>query len=211
MNMPKLEESRKVAQTFSFGEKVPQYNNDIENQILLSFDEKIIKTQRSREYEILSRFERIAQNQSAIQTYKYMLIIGCSFVKEIARETGISEASAYRAKDALEELNLIVPITKVKLRRTNGEKPILWGLADVSDKEIQEASKRYMRSKNKAFKYVDQLYQRTLQEVQNEEIQYNKIATLARNMGNTLIHFIDNANQVEEMLKEKGIKVWRSQ
>jgi len=195
--------------TFSPNEKIPLYYNDIENHILLSNDENIKKNSRINEYTIFSRFEKIATNQGAIKAYKHFLINGASFAKELSRACNYSLATAYRAIESLKEMDLITPLTILSLRKAAGPSPTLYGLYDSTKEEEIKAGNRYLKTKRKTYRQVQEIVQLSLREAENQEIQFQKICFIAKKHNNKNFHFLDIAEQAELELKELNIKVWR--
>ena len=199
-----------VAQTiFSPDEKIPLYYNDIENHILLSNDENIKKNSRINEYTIFSRFEKIATNQSAIKTYKHFLMNGASFAKEISKETEISLASAYRAIEALSDMDLVRPLKVLSLRKASGPAPILHGLHDTTEDEEYAAASRYMKSRKRIYSQVEKIVQLTLDKVEDNGISFKDIIHIAKRNHNTQFKFMDIANLAALEYQERNIKVWR--
>ena len=194
---------------FSPNEKIPLYYKDIHNHILLSNDENIKSVERAREYETFSRFEKIAANPSAIAAYKIFLQNGCSFAKEISKLCETSLATAYRAIENLSEIGLILPLSKLNLPKAPGPAPSIYGVETVTEKEVQSAVIRYKKSRSKVFTYVEQVYQRTLDEVQDEQIQYTKILYWARQIGTNGFHISYIADEAAKQLQDHGVKVWK--
>jgi len=199
-----------VAQTsFSSDEKIPLYYNDIENHILLSNDENIKKNTRINEYAIFSRFEKIATNQGAIKAYKHFLMNGASFAKELSKACNYSLATAYRAIESLKDLDLIIPLTILSLRKAAGPSPTLYGLHDSTKEEEIKAGNRYLKTKRKTYRQVQEIVQLSLREAENQEIQFQKICFIAKKHNNKNFHFLDIAEQAALEISEMEYKVWR--
>lgn len=188
----------------------PQYNKDIENQLLFLFKRINLKNRRSFERELLLLYRTILTTPKTIDVYLYFLENGASTSREIIKKIGMSRSYAHACIEKLLECNLITIYTKVKSTEKMGGAPALvYGLPDVDEKEIQKASSRYMKTHTKLYMFVDQLYQRTLYEIKDEEIQYSKIVQLCKSKGNRGFHFMDMADEIALRLQECGVRVWR--
>jgi DNA-binding MarR family transcriptional regulator len=186
-----------------------QYNKDKEKKILLSNDESIKKNGRDVEREILSKLDRILTSKSTIQAYKHFLDVGCSFANELIDKCNIAEPTAHRAIKKLQKHNLIQPISPVKTRR-RGPCPIIYQVRDASKQEIDKALNRVMRYQVKYYGFIEQVYQLTLSQVVDQEIQYRKIIQVAKQHGCYGYHFLDIADEIARKLAYDGYKVWRN-
>jgi predicted transcriptional regulator len=187
----------------------PQYNKEKDNEILLSNDESIKKSSRCVEREILSKLDSILTSKSTVQAYKHFLDVGCSFANELIDKCNIAEPTAHRAIKKLQKHNLIQPISPVKTRR-KGPCPIIYQVRDASKQEIDKALNRVMRYQVKYYGFIEQVYQLTLSQVVDQEIQYRKIIQVAKQHGCYGYHFVDVADEVARKLAYDGCKVWRN-
>jgi predicted transcriptional regulator len=205
-----------VAQDFlqerllSFKESNPVYYNDIQKKLLLLKENNNLEKKRVYEIEILSFYENILTKPKTIQVYKFFLEKGASTVRELAKAKYGSYSYIYKIISDLKDAGFILPYTKIKTTEKNGGAPCtVYGHPDATEKEIQYAVSRYLKSFAKIYVFVEQLYQRTLYEIIDEQIQYKKIIELARQKGNNRFHFMDMANEVALRLQDDGIKVWQ--
>ena len=211
--MVELEKPVSVAQhqnstkIFSRNEKNSLYYNDKDFTILLPYGEKKEKKARAVVLEFFSRYEKIICIPATVAVYKQFLVTGASYAKELSSNTDTPISTVYRAIDQLRDSELIIPLTKLQVRKSHGARPTLWGLADSTEEEQNRAAQRYIKSKRKTYKLVQELVQRTLPEIQNEMVQFRKICFLARNMDSRGFHFLDLAEQAALELKDQGIKV----
>lgn len=194
----------------SLKESNPVYYNDIQNKLLLLKESNNLEKKRVYELEILSFYETILTKPKSITIYKFFLEHGASTVRELGKSKYGSYSYIHKIISDLTDSGFIVPYTKVKTTEKNGGAPCsVYGLPEATEKEIQNAVSRYLRSFKQIYVFVEQLYQRTLYEIKDEEIQFQKIAMLARSHGNNRFHFMDMANEVALRLSEKGVKVWK--
>ena len=123
----------------------------------------------------------------------------------------MSVASAHRSINNLVDCGLILPINKIKASRKLGPKATLYGVESATEKEIQQALSRYLKSNTKYYSHVERLYQRTLYEIKDEEIQFSKIFNVIKNNGGSFgYHISDIAEEIAYRLhNEHKIKVWR--
>lgn len=201
-----------VAQTelVSLKESNSQYYNDIQKKLLLLKENNNLEKKRAYELEIISFYETILTKPKTIKIYKFFLENGASTVRELAKSKYGSYSYIYKIINDLLESGFIVPYTKVKTTEKNGGAPCtVYGLPKAEEIEVQRAVSRYLKSFKHIYVFVEQLYQRTLYEIHDEQIQFQKIAQLARATGNKRFHFLDMANEVELRLREEGITVWR--
>lgn len=190
----------------------PLYDNIKENQLLLLTDENNLKKGRTYLKELFSRVENIcgAKNQKNISTYLYFLENGCSFAKDLQKRRGLANQTAHRIIGKLLDNGLIFPVTKTDIHRRDGPKTTLYGVEDVTDNEVNRARTRDLQYSSKTYIYVEQLYQRTLPEIERESIQYSKIISLAKRKGGLQgFNFLDLAEQVARKHALNGVKVWR--
>ncbi len=133
--------------------------------------------------------------------------MGCSFAFDVEKTLEMDLQTAYRLIDKLVTAGFIEPITKTRIPRKAGRKTTLYGVLDVTKKEIDKAISRDMKYSSKSYSFVDKLYQRTLPEIEREMIQYSKIVSLAKLQGNSGFMFMDIADQVARIHHSKGIIV----
>lgn len=209
-----MRESRPVAQTeFLYKkEKNPYDDNDRNNRLLLLKDTNILKKTRLDQLEFLSFFENILTSKAKVNVYSYFLEHGATTVRELGKNNKGrgSQTYFYKIINSLMDADLVKPYHKIKSGQTSGGKPAtVYGLVDASPEEVRDATSRYMRSMSHIYVFVDQLYQRTLYEVKNEEIQYRKIVEICRHNVSRGFHFIDVADEITYRLNSEGVKVWR--
>jgi len=192
---------------FSPDEKKPQYYKDIDSTLLLPYGEKKAEIQRGLVLAIFSQYEKIVTRPATVAVYKHFLKVGASYVKELAQNTETPISTVYRAIDQLSEAGLIIPVTKLEIRKSHGVRPTLWGIEGSTEEEQQRAAQRYIKSKRKTYKLVQELVQRTLPEIHDEAIQFTKICFIAKRMGSRSFHFIDLAEQAALDLKDQGITI----
>jgi len=216
-----------VAQSFSLNETIIKKSNHSfilnekdkkntsvnkveENQSLFSFEKKDQKTERAYEYALLVRYEKLGRSKNTIKGYKIFLEKGASFAKEIEQLCKISTGHSYRVLERLLSQELIKPLSKIKLKKTNGDKPVIYGLHNVTKEEEEKATLRYLMTRKKDYKHVDEVYQITLNDVIDQQIQFQKICWNARKHGNQNLHFLDIAELVAAKFQQEGIEVWRN-
>ncbi len=189
-----------------------QDNKDKENQLLVYHCVTNLKKGRAYEIELLSRYETISGHQkNMFKILKHFYINGCSFAKDIYRTLNINKQTAYSNIAKLEAAGFIEPITRTNVPRRNGPKTTLYGIMDVTKEEIDHAISRDMNYSSKSYAWVEQLYQRTLPEIERESIQFTKIVSLAKRQGGKGgFHFMDLARHVEKKHVREGITVWRN-
>lgn len=180
---------------------------------ILSPTETIQIPVRANETELLKRYEILFRRQkNTIRTLRHFYEVGCSFAKDLEKSINISTPCSYRMIKALKDAGFIEPLTKTSIPKKLGVKTVLYGLPDVSQKEVHLAIGRDLKYSSKSLKYVDIIYQRTLTEVVDEAIQMDKIMAIARNHGNQGgFHFTDIARYVANKHELDGTKVWRRQ
>ncbi len=190
----------------------PIDNIEAEKQLLSSYDETNQKKGRLYEIQLLASYETIAGHQkNTFRVLRYFYEKGCSFGKDIEHSLGINDATAFRIIEKLASAGFIEPLTKMRgIPRRAGKKTTLYGVPDVTREEVDGAIAQSMRYSSKSYAFVEQLYQRTLPEIERESIQYLKIVSIAKRQGGSAgYHFMDIATQVARMHASKGIKVWR--
>ena len=124
----------------------PPYYNKSDFQLLLSLPEKNAESERAREIELLSRYEKIAgryKNTFKLLTYFYET--GCSFALDVEKNLDMDLKTAYRLIENLVKAAFIEPVTKNRVPRKAGRKTTLYGVLDVTQNEINEAITREMR------------------------------------------------------------------
>ncbi len=180
---------------------------------ILSQSETIQLPVRANEIELLSRFEVLfRQQKNTIRALRHFYTYGCGFSKDLEKSINISPASSFRIMTVLNDAGFIEPLTKAHIPAKYGGKTILYGLPDVTAKEVQQAIARDLKYSSKSLKYVDIIYQRTLTEVVDEAIQMDKIMAIARKHGNSGgFHYSDIARYVANKHQLDGTKVWRRQ
>ena len=197
-------------QLLSRSDKNPPYYNKSDFQLLLSLPDKNSEMGRTREIELLSRYEKIAgRYKNTFKTLSYFYMVGCSFALDVEKNLDVDLQAVYRIIEKLVKAGFIEPVTKTRIPRKSGRKTTLYGVLDVTQREIDEAISREMRFSSKSYAFVDKLYQRTLYEVEREGIQYSKIVSLAKRQGNSGFLFIDIADQVAKKHQQNGVKVWK--
>ncbi len=191
-------------------------NNSIDNiakekKLLLLKDNNILKVERENVLEFLSFYETILTSKKRIEVFKVFLIHGATTARELAKMKTGSYGYIYRLLDGLMDAGLIRPIHKIKTSNKLGGAPTtVYGLIEVSDQEVRKAVSRYLKSCSRIYRIVEMLYQRTLYDVKDEEINFQKICAIAKNQGRMQrFHWMDVAQEIELRLKEEGIKVWR--
>ena len=177
----------------------------------LSQSESIQLPARANEIELLSRFEVLfRQQKNTIRALRHFYTYGCGFSKDLEKSINISPASSFRIMTVLNDAGFIEPLTKAHIPAKYGVKTILYGLPDVTAKEVQQAIARDMKYSSKSLKHVDIIYQRTLTEVVDEEIQMTKIMAIAKKYGHAGgFHFTDIARYVANKHQLDGTQVWR--
>ena len=175
--------------------------------------ESIIKKRRELEREYLDRFELILFRKNDVAVYKVFLEYGASFSREIKKICKLPENSTHKAIGNLIDAGLIDPLHKIKQAKKIGPKATLYAHLDVTDEEIQQAESRYMKSHVKHYRSVEQLYQRTLYEVKDEEIQYSKIFNIVRSNNRSRTSYFPIQSITDEIAyrlhHERKVKVWR--
>ena len=176
-----------------------------------SLSESIQIGARDREIEILTRFESLGGHQKNIfKALKHFYVHGCGFGKDLEHSLNISRQGSHRIMLKLRNAGFIEPLTKTHIPAKYGAKTVLYGLPDVTAKEVHQAIARDLKYSSKSLKYVDIIYQRTLTEVIDEEIQMAKILAIAKSYGNSGgFHFTDMARYVANKHSLDGTKVWR--
>ncbi len=193
-------------------ENNPQYNKEKENQLLSSYYENNQEVSRLREVELLSRFEKIAGTQKNIfKVLQYVYENGCTFGKDLEKGLNLNLGTAHRIIDKLTEAGFIEPLTKTFIPAKHGKKTTIYGLINVTQKEIQRAISRDLKYSSKSLKYVDIIYQRTLPDIERDGIQMHKIMKLAKRYGNNNgFHYTDLARFVANKHQMAGVKVWQN-
>lgn len=192
-------------------ESEPQYNKEKEKQLISSNDESGIYGEREKIGELLSKYASIFTSRNNLTIYKYFLTQGATFSSEIIDQCNMTESSTHRALKYLTKHNLIQPIVPIKRGKGSGAGPAttVYQIREATGKEIREATNRVMRYQSKYYGFVEQVYQLTLPEVKNQEIQYRKIVNIARKNGSYGYHYTDIANEIARKLQYDGVKIWR--
>ena len=201
----------KTSQLFSSSENNSQYNKEKENHILLSYRENNEETRRVREVEVLSRFEKMGGHQKNVfRSLRYIYENGCTFAKDLEKGLNLNLGTAHRIIDKLTEAGFIEPLTKTYVPAKYGNKTTIYGLMDVTQKEVQRAIGRDLKYSSKSLKYVDIIYQRTLPDIERDWIQMSKIMSVAKRYGsNNGFHYTDLARYVANKHQMAGVKVLR--
>lgn len=186
----------------------PQYNKHIENRLLLLKGTNNPKKNRQELAEFLTFYGNILTSKARINVYLHFLKHGAATVREISKENRSSHTHYHRIIRDLADAGLIVPFSKIKSGQTmGGSPPTVWGLPEATPEDVREANSRYMRSISRIYVFVDQLYQRTLYEVKDEEIQYRKIVNICQVNGNRGFHFLDVAEEIAYRMRKQGITI----
>jgi len=166
---------------------------------------------RAREIELLSRFEIIGGHQKNIfRSLKHFYVYGCSFAKDLEKSLNINRGTAHRIIEQLVTAGFIEPLTKTNIPSKFGKKTLIYGVFDVTTREVQLAISRDMKYSSRSLRYVDIIYQRTLPDVVNEGIQMSKIMSIARRYGTgSGFHYTDIAKYVANKYQLDGVKVWQ--
>ncbi len=192
-------------------DKNPQYNNDIQNKLLLLKENNTLEKKREVMLELLSFFEKIPSTKKGIEVFRYFLKHGATTIRELSKNIKGSHTYYYKIIEQFIEADVIEYKIKVKSGKKLGGAPCtVYGLIDCTETEVQRAVSRYLKSHTRLYATVEVLVQRTLQDVIDEEIQYRKIVNIAHNSGNhSRFHFVDVANEIAFRLQEMGVRVWR--
>jgi len=193
----------------SKNENNPQYNIVYGDQIFSSNDEKINREEQLRLLELFSKYEEILRSKKTRTIYKYLLQVGCATVKDIVYDTGVPYGTAARTLPTLIRKNLVVKVYVLQRRGVSGCRPVIYGVQGYSKQELDQAVSRALRRFTPIYRHVDALLQRTLPEIQDEEIQFRKIMHLARKHSGKGFNYIDLANEVARELSRNGVRVWR--
>lgn len=199
------------SQLLSQNESNSQYNKEKENELLLLYNESNSKKGRVARVELFRRVSNVSGKAVNVwRVYIHFLEKGCSFSKDLMKALGLTEPTTHRIINQLLEQEFIFPITKTNIPRKHGPKTTMYGVDDVSKEEIDKAIVKEFKYSSKNYVFVDQLYQRTLVEIERESIQFNKIVSLAKRQGkNNGFHFMDIADHVARKHTLNGVKVWK--
>jgi len=114
----------------------------------------------------------------------------------------------YRGAQWLVENGYLVKLTRVRLQRRAGSRPVMYGLPCVTDEEVARGILRVQAFSSPAYAVVARLVQRVWEDVVDEEVQYSKILEHARGQGRGF-DFTGLAEMAARELQGRGVKVWR--
>jgi len=204
----------------SENESLPSVSVSKGDERLSSFDESLLKKDKEKREERLSIFENnrhllkkliallVEGNlvKPVLKAYKLALSYGVITTKDF--QTITSEANSYRWVSQLTRAGLLKPLAQAKLSRLDGYSPILYGVPGYTEKEVQEALSRYLKTRTKVWAYIQEVYQTTLCDVANQEIQFRKILWCANRYGAGLDR-LKIAEEVARLHSQNGVRVWR--
>jgi hypothetical protein len=185
----------------SQNENNSEYNKIYENKLLLLYDENNFEKKYFDIIGLYSHYETLLRSKEARRLYEAFLKYQASTITYLCKMENFS-SNIYRILDILLDLKIIIPYREIKIKKKGGQNPILYGVPNLSPETIARKSLECDIRSRKIFKTVDQMVQRTLHEVKNEEIQYTKIVNLTRKTNNGY-DFIDLADLVAKDLQEK--------
>jgi len=189
-------------------ENNPLYYKNIENKLLLSFGDNNAEIRRRDALLILSFFGSNITSRQTLDGAIFFLKNGAGTARDL-QTIGIPEATAYRMIKNLRSLGFIEPYTKLTFRgKRGGPRPVLYAINGATAKEITQAADRYLRQSSRSYVFVDQVYQLTLNHIEDQGIQYRKIFNVAKSAGCRGFKYQDVADIVAQRHQQEGIKVW---
>ena len=130
--------------------------------------------------DFFDKYEKLITVKSRREAYYFFLENKASTTAYTVNSMSGHPSGAYRAVSWLIKNGYIHAIRPLNTPRKGGPKPTLYGLPSLSEIEIAHATRKVMRSYSHSFSIVENLTQRIWDDYQDEEIQWNKIVSLAR-------------------------------
>jgi len=201
--------------SFSRSEDNAELYTYIEKLQLLLHNESdnspIQRAQRSRK--LFSFLERIFNSKTTGEVFTYLLDRKACTAWLLQIHLNMPEASAYRALKSLRTLGVLEKTIRIKnhVKSKGGPRPTVWAILGASREDIAYVIAEHNRSLSPKYRVAEEIVQtmirdytiiRVKQEITRREIRFviNEFDTPYRRYDIQLF--------VEQILKDKGIKVW---
>ncbi len=183
-------------------------------QLLLSNENNNSPIQRAMRGERLSSFLRSIFSSKAVgEVFVYLLDRKACTAWLLQVHLNIPEGTVYKALKRLRSLGVLEKVRKIKkpLKSAGGPRPTVWAILGASETDLASVIGEHNRSLSPKYRVAEQIVQtmmrdytsiRVKQEITKKEIHY-----VVKEMRVPYRRY-DIQLFVEQIFKDKGIKVW---
>jgi hypothetical protein len=156
----------------------------------------------------LEKHSTISKGDDHKKTYEFFVRNKATTIPHLKDKLGYDH-NVYRLIEDLKKAGLIQRYGKINASKHGGQKPMLWGVPEISKEVLGECVERVYRESQPVYGAVRQVVQLTLREVEEQSIHYSKIVQNAKKVG-LGYDFISLADlSAKQLTKQHEIKVWR--
>ena len=183
-------------------------------QLLLPYGDDITPIQRAIEAERLSSFlGSIFSSKAVGEVFIYLLDRKACTAWLLQIHLNIPEATAYRTLKRLRSLGILEKVLKISkpIKTAGGPRPTLWALLGASNADLANVIREHNRSQSPKYRAAEQIVQTMMRDYTSirvkQEITRREINYVVKEF-NMPYRRYDVQLFVEQILKDKGVKVW---